>query len=295
MSVGMVLAFMMYHQYFIRSLKGAADALLEWGLLRIHLDRLNDIVATDPEPSGSMALAITHGRIIFEDVSFSYSKDSNEKIVEKQSFAIEPGKFLAITGRSGAGKTTLLKLLLGLEKPTSGRVTIDGIDVCDATWSAKAEAIAVVMQDDSLLAGTITENIAFFNSHPDVERTRWAAKMACIDKDVSQMPMGFDTVIGDLGNTLSGGQKARIMIARALYRLPRILILDEGTAYLDLATETELNSNLKKMEITRIAFAHRPDTLAIADEVLLLSNGKLVPWKKSKANCELLPVSLTPT
>jgi ATP-binding cassette subfamily B protein RaxB len=188
---------------------------------------------------------------------------------------IEAGETVAITGQSGEGKTTLLKLLLGLETPTSGEVLYDGTNLSGIARSHFIDHIATVMQDDTLLSGTIAENIAFFDDHLDFERIEASAKAACIHEEIEAMPMRYASLIGDMGSALSGGQKQRIMIARALYKNPGILFMDEGTSQLDIKVERAINDNLSKLNITRVIVAHRPDTLRIADRVLKLTNGKL--------------------
>ncbi|MCB8828256.1 ATP-binding cassette domain-containing protein, partial [Escherichia coli] len=159
--------------------------------------------------------------------------------------------------------------------PTSGDISYDGANI---NWLARAhfiEHIATVMQDDTLLSGSIAENIAFFDAPLDFERIEAAAKSACIHADIEAMPMRYASLIGDMGSALSGGQKQRIMIARALYKRPKILFMDEGTSQLDVKVERSINDNISKLNITRVIVAHRPDTLRIADRVLNLTHGKL--------------------
>jgi ATP-binding cassette, subfamily B, bacterial CvaB/MchF/RaxB len=280
LTLGMVLAFVMYHQYFVRAAKSGIDALMGWELLKVHIDRLNDIIGTPAEKDGDCSVKISKGTIEMKKVTFSYDKYSKKKLITNTNLRIDAGEFVALTGNSGCGKTTLLKLILGIEKPSSGCITIDGFDVSELTNKSKAKSIAVVMQDDCLLSGTIAENIAFFDPVLSKEKVEQAAIQACVHEEILAMPMGYLTYVGDLGNSLSGGQKSRIMIARALYREPRIILLDEGTAHLDIAVEKRINANFKSMNITRFAIAHRPDTLQVADRVFVLESGRLRPWHK---------------
>ena len=152
----------------------------------------------------------------------------------------------------------------------------DGIELEAWGLAAIRRQIGVVMQDDLLLAGSIAENIASFAPDADLDRISEAAKIAAIHEEILRMPMGYESLVGEMGATLSGGQKQRIILARALYKRPKLLILDEGTSNLDVATEAKINDALKRLNITRIAAAHRPDTLAKADRVFHLVNGALV-------------------
>ncbi len=187
---------------------------------------------------------------------------------------IRAGEFVALAGPSGHGKSTLLNLLLGVYGPTNGYIEYDGT-VLDA-WGLRElrQQIGAVMQNDTLLTGTIAENISLFSPTPDQGRIYEVAALAAVHDVIESMPMGYQTMIGELGNTLSGGQKQRLMIARALYRRPSLLILDEGTSQLDISTEANINDALKDLNITRIAAAHRPDTLAKADRVISVFEGR---------------------
>jgi ATP-binding cassette subfamily B protein RaxB len=189
---------------------------------------------------------------------------------------IAPGEFVAIAGASGGGKSTLIKILAGLYQPTEGEVLIDGQPL--GRWNAQSlrSQIALVAQDDSLLQGTIAENISGFDEQTDMQLVRVCAELAQIRTDIERMPMGYESLVGDMGSTLSGGQKQRVLIARALYRRPRILILDEGTSHLDLENERAVNAALSELAITRLVVAHRPETLRAAGRVVSLQEGVLV-------------------
>jgi ATP-binding cassette subfamily B protein RaxB len=189
---------------------------------------------------------------------------------------IAPGEFVAISGTSGCGKSTLIKIVAGLYKPSYGNVYIDGQPL--NRWNAQSlrSQIALVAQDDSLLQGTIAENISGFDEQTDMQLVRVCAELAQIRTDIERMPMGYESLVGDMGSTLSGGQKQRVLIARALYRRPRILILDEGTSHLDLENERAVNAALSQLAITRLVVAHRPETLRAAGRVVSLQDGVLV-------------------
>jgi ATP-binding cassette subfamily B protein RaxB len=182
---------------------------------------------------------------------------------------------VAITGASGSGKTTLLKILLGLLQPTSGEVLYGGLPLRQLGVSNVRREFGAVMQDDMLLSGSLADNIAFFDPAPDAARIESCARMAQLHSDVAAMPMGYHTLIGDLGSGLSGGQRQRLLLARALYRRPRVLLLDEATSHLNVANERAVSEALTHMRLTRIVIAHRPETIACARRVLRLRDGSL--------------------
>jgi ATP-binding cassette subfamily B protein RaxB len=281
-TIGMMMSFIAYQVYFGQTAKNAVDAFVSWRTLSVHLDRLADLAlapAQDNERGKRLPLS---GMIELAGLSFRYHPDE-PLLLSDISMRVEAGETVAVTGQSGEGKTTLLKLLLGLETPTSGEVLYDGTALNGIARSHFIDHIATVMQDDTLLSGTIAENIAFFDDHLHHERIEACAKAACIHDEIEAMPMRYASLIGDMGSALSGGQKQRIMIARALYKNPRILFMDEGTSQLDIRVEHAINDNISKLNITRLIVAHRPDTLRIADRVLNLSNGKLAELTVSRA------------
>lgn len=190
---------------------------------------------------------------------------------------------MAITGPSGAGKSTLLKLMAGLLQPQAGDVVINGHSVC-ASRAAVLGKVGFVLQDDSLFAGSINSNIAFASDVPDLERVQACARLACLHEEIMAMPMGYETLIGEMGGALSGGQQQRLLLARALYQQPSILILDEATSHLDVPTEQRIAAMFSELRITRIFAAHRPDTVAIADRVLALTGAGLTEVTQRKSS-----------
>jgi ATP-binding cassette, subfamily B, bacterial CvaB/MchF/RaxB len=158
--------------------------------------------------------------------------------------------------------------MLGLLEPTSGEVLVDGIPL--PVFGAKAfrEQVGAVMQDDQLLSGSIADNICFFDAAFDRDWMIRCAQMAGVHDEIMAMPMAYNSLIGDMGSSLSGGQKQRVLLARALYRRPKILILDEGTAHLDVEKEKAINDNLRRLDITRVSVAHRPEIIAGTDTIL---------------------------
>jgi ATP-binding cassette subfamily B protein RaxB len=205
---------------------------------------------------------------------FRYS-DTEPWLLNDITFRIKPGECVAIVGASGAGKSTLLKLMAGLLKPQSGDVVVNGHSVCESR-AAVLGNVGFVLQDDCLFAGTIADNIAFSSDVADMSRVEECARLACLDEEINQMHMGYSTLIGDMGSALSGGQQQRLLLARALYQRPSILILDEATSHLDVPTEQRIAAMLVDLRMTRIFAAHRPDTIRIADRVITLSrSGKI--------------------
>lgn len=274
MTIGMITAFLAYKLQFERRLIALLDKWIAFKLLDVHLERVSDIALTDREfdlgarpGSGSFG-----GAVEFRNVTFRYAP-RDPYVLQGLNLRIEPGEFVALTGPSGQGKSTLISLLVGIYRPTAGDILYDSKPI--SAWGAKAirQQIGVVMQNDQLLSGSIEENIALFDPNPDIERIRWAAEAAQIISEIEAMPMGFNSLVGDMGTSLSGGQQQRIIIARALYRQPRLLVLDEGTSQVDVATEIKINEALRELKITRVAAAHRPDTLEKADRVIHVLNG----------------------
>ncbi|KGQ18605.1 colicin V secretion ABC transporter ATP-binding protein [Lysobacter dokdonensis DS-58] len=191
---------------------------------------------------------------------------------------------MAIVGASGCGKTTLVKLLLGLLPATEGRITVDGRELSRLGTRHYRERVGAVMQDDKLFAGSVAENIAFGEDGYDLARVEEAARLAAVHDDIVSLPMGYHSLIGDMGTTLSGGQKQRVILARALYRQPRFLFLDEATSHLDVERERRVNDAVRALKITRIIIAHRPETIASADRVLVMHGGRIVQEVRPNAH-----------
>jgi ATP-binding cassette subfamily B protein RaxB len=277
-SIGMLFAFVSYKEQFNSRTATLIDRLFELRLLSLQVDRLSDIVLELPEPNGEGPMLEfanpTPPALEVRSLSYRYS-DTDPWLLEDANFRVSFGECIAITGRSGVGKSTMLKLISGLLHPQQGEVLFGGTSV----YRNRVEItrmIGFVMQEDNLFSGTISENIHFFDDAPDLEYVRECAALACIEDDIAAMPMGYNTLVGDMGTNLSGGQKQRILIARALYRRPSVLVFDEATSHLDLETEELIARSLAALKMTRVMVAHRPQTIAIADRVVLIENGRIV-------------------
>lgn len=276
-SIGMVFAYMAYKNQFIGKSATLIDQAIQFKMLGLHLERLSDIALTEEDRSFLIAPETEtelNGKIELRDIHYRYSP-SDPMVLKGVNLEIEQGEHIAITGPSGGGKSTLLKILLGLVEPQSGEVLIDGVPLHRFGYKSFHRQIAAVLQEDSLFAGSIADNIALFDDDVDIKLVLSAAAAASIHEDIAAMPMQYETLIGDMGSTLSGGQKQRVLLARALYRRPKILLMDEGTAHLDAKHEAAVNAAIKQMGITRLIIAHRHETIAAADRVLIMSGGKL--------------------
>ncbi|MFV0336166.1 MAG: peptidase domain-containing ABC transporter, partial [Tropicimonas sp.] len=277
-SVGMLMAFLSFRQTFSDRALSLVGEIMQFRLLELHLERLADIVTAEPDITDQEdrppRMIDVEGGLELNDVSFRYGAAS-PPVLENVSLSIAPGDFLAITGPSGGGKTTLAKLLLGLNKPDDGQILLDGQLATPELWRAWRSQVGVVAQDDQLLSGSIADNIAFFDPDMEMERVVAAAAAAQVHEDIIAMPMQYLSLVGDMGSALSGGQRQRVLLARALYREPRLLLLDEGTANLDEPTERAIADLIAQLPITRIVIAHRPALIERASRRVQCCDGTI--------------------
>ncbi|MDT3485428.1 peptidase domain-containing ABC transporter [Stenotrophomonas maltophilia] len=273
-SVGMLIAYLAYKDQFSQRVGALIDKWVEFRMLRLHGERLSDIVLTEPEDhSFSAGNMLPDGlRIEVEGLGFRYAP-GEPWVLKNCSFVVDAGESVAIIGPSGCGKSTLIKILLGLLHPTEGQIRIGGVPLSRIGVGDYRRMIGAVMQDDQLFAGSVSDNIAFEDDHHDEARVREVAQVAAVHDDIAAMPMGYNSLIGDMGTTLSGGQKQRVILARALYRKPQLLFLDEATSHLDVERERLVNEAVRQLELTRVIIAHRPETIASADRVLVMHAG----------------------
>ena len=275
-SVGMLFAFIAYKEQFAGRISGLIDKVVELQMLKLQGERLADIVLTAPEPrveAGGRALV---GPLTLElrGVGFAYA-DGEPEVLRALDLTILPGESVAIVGPSGCGKTTLLKVMLGVHSPQRGEIRVAGVPLARLGLEAWRDMIGTVMQDDQLFAGSITDNIGFFDPDADLDWIAECARLAAVKDEIEAMPMGFSTLIGDMGASISGGQKQRILLARALYKRPKILFLDEATSALDIDREREVNQSIRQLQLTRVIVAHRPETIASAGRVIVLQDGRV--------------------
>lgn len=284
---GMLVAFISFADQFIARASGLVDAVIDFTMLRLHGERLADIVLTEPEGDMETLLpAVAQDdkappSLSVRDLCFRYA-ETEPYVIQHCNIAVAAGESVAIIGPSGQGKTTLARLIMGLLRPESGCIEIDGIDIKKLGMRNYRDRLGCVMQDDILFAGSIADNISFFDAAPAQEQIEAAAKLAQIHEDIIAMPMGYHSLVGDMGSSLSGGQIQRVLLARALYRRPSLLILDEASSHLDVARERSINEAIKNMQITRIIIAHRPETICSADRIILLHQKSAVEIDKNQ-------------
>lgn len=284
LSLGMLFAFLAYADQFSSKTNAAVERAADLSLLGVQSERLADIVLAKPESDGRGALTqLRDASLVLRRITFRYGPEE-DAVLSNVTLQVRDGECLALTGASGAGKSTCMKLMLGILQPTSGHVEIGGLRLDHLGHRAYRDVFAAVLQDDQLFAGTILDNICFHDERSDISFAMECAGKARIHDEIERMPMGYHTLVGDMGTALSGGQKQRLLLARALYKRPRILFLDEATSHLDLDNERQINEAIAALQVTRILIAHRPQTIAIADRVVRVGGGRIVELSGSDAH-----------
>lgn len=279
-TAGALMAFVAYKDQFGARAGSLIDKFFDLKMLRVHTERLGDILFSEPEQEARKgkehvlpeAEALD---IEIRDVSFRYA-DGEPFVLNNVSMKIKAGESVALVGPSGSGKSTLANVILGVLPPTQGDVLVGGVSTREVGHHALRSVVGAVMQDDVLFAGSVADNISFFDPNGNRARVEECAKLAAIHDDILMMPMQYETLVGDMGTVLSGGQKQRILLARALYKKPAILILDEATSALDIQREAEVNGAIQELKVTRFIIAHRPETIRSADRVILLIGGEVM-------------------
>lgn len=276
-SVGMLFAFISYKDQFSQRMASLIDKIFEFQMLRLHGERIADIIMS-PAESNLMGEEIDaksfYPSIELRDIKFRYS-DEEPDVFNRLTLTIPAGQCVAITGPSGSGKTTLMKILLGLLEPTEGEIYVGGVEIRRFGLKNYRQMVGTVMQDDMMFSGSLSDNISFFDQTPDLDWIKECAQLAAIHAEILSMPMAYNTLVGDIGIGLSGGQKQRILLARALYKRPKILVLDEATSHLDALNEQAVNSAVKNTALTRIVVAHRQETIKMAERVIVLQKGEI--------------------
>ena len=284
LTLGMFFAFQSYRGQFAERINSLVDMFFSFRTVGLHLERLADIVYADPERGIDAPLMVgkkLSGKIESSGIDFRYG-DAEPWILRNIDFTVNPGDKIALVGPSGGGKTTLLKLLIGLHRPVSGEVLFDGRSVEALGVRAVRSQLGVVMQDDRLLSGSLYDNISFFDPEIDHERVESCANAAQVHSDIMAMPMGFQSLVGDMGSSLSGGQVQRILLARALYATPRMLFLDEGTANLDAKSEAAIVELLEQLPITQVIVAHRTAAIRHCNRFLEVRDGQVHEVSRDK-------------
>ena len=296
LSVGMLLAFLAYRTQFDSRLTQLISKGIDLMMLRLYAERLSDVVLTPSEPVSARAVnSQTQDAppdIAIEGLGFRYA-EHDPWVLDAITLNVAAGQSLAITGASGCGKTTLVNLLLGVYQPAAGVIRIGNIPLEQLGNDRWRQMVGSVMQDDSLFAGSLADNISFFDARPDLPWVEECAKLAAVHTDIQAMAMGYQTLVGDMGTVLSGGQKQRVLLARALYKRPCVLILDEATSHLDLKREALINASIAQLQITRIVIAHRPETIGSVQRVVEMDKGKIIFDGEPRAYFERLQLQRT--
>src|SRR5450432_4071631 len=279
MTTGSLFAYTLYMGFLVAPVAQIASIGTQITEALAGLDRTREVLGEnreDEDPERTTILPVINGRIEFEHVDFSY--EEGKPVLDDVSFVSEPGSVTALVGSSGSGKSTIIGLVAAFYKPTSGRVTVDNIDLAHVRLDSYRSALGVVLQDSFLFDGSIRENIAF--SRPDATEAQImeACHIAHVDEFAERFKDKYDTIIGERGVKLSGGQKQRVSIARAVLADPRVLILDEATSSLDSESEAYIQQGLKYLMEGRTTFviAHRLSTIRQADQILVVEAGKIV-------------------
>ena len=275
LSTGTFLAFNTAFATFIASATRLSNTLISILDINVLWERVQPILQATPEVGankfhpGKLA-----GQLKLEGVCFRYRQDSR-LILENITLEAKAGEFIALVGPSGSGKSTIIRLLLGFETPEAGTVSYDGRDLSGLDIAAVRRQLGVVLQNGRIMSGSIWENIAG-GAIVTQKQVWWALQMAGLANDVQAMPMGVHTIIAEGGGNISGGQRQRLFIARALVRQPQILLFDEATSALDNRTQAIVNQSLEKMGVTRVVIAHRLSSIRHADRIYVLQRGKIL-------------------
>ena len=295
MQVGDLTAFTTYIVQILMSLMMLSMVLLQSSRAIASVKRISEVLDTEidltDENASRKDLKVTEGKVEFKDVAFSYSNEGGEKILEHINFTAEPGKVLGIIGTTGSGKTSLVQLIPRLYDVTEGQVLVDGVDVREYSLKNLRDGVGMVLQKNVLFSGTIDENLRWGNEEASEEEVRSAAEAAQADGFVTSFTKGYDSDLGQGGSNVSGGQKQRLCIARALLKKPKILILDDSTSAVDTATEAKIRESFSTTlkDTTKIIIAQRIGSVESADKIIVLDDGRIIGMgthEELMKNCE---------
>jgi ATP-binding cassette subfamily B protein len=282
LTIGQLMAFIALAVNVMRPVTMLVDLWGDVQEVSVSMERLNDVFETKPEEDpgapGVVRMPAVEGHIRFENVTFRYPTRPDRNALENINLEIYPGQTVALVGRSGAGKSTFANLLLRMHSPNRGRIFIDGQDIRQVSLSSLRSQVGVVPQDVVPFSGTIRHNIAFASENAPLDAVIGAAMLAGAHEFIMNLPLGYETVVGERGQSLSGGQRQRIAIARALFRQPRILIFDEATSALDTESERAIQHNMETIlkGRTTLVIAHRLSTVRNADLIVVMDAGSVV-------------------
>jgi ATP-binding cassette subfamily B protein RaxB len=287
-TLGTMLMVFVFSTFLMERIDNCVNYAMELRRVQTHAERIDEIISgsedTEPSTLRPFLLGPDQGvSVRMRNVWFRYG-DASPWLLKGVNLTIQSGESVAIVGPSGSGKTTLMHLLVGLLEPTQGEILINDRDLRTITSSDYAKVVGAVMQDDMLFQGTVADNISFFDAPVDMARVVEVARRANIAHECEAMPMRYYSLLAEGATDISGGQKQRLFIARALYHAPKILFLDEATSHLDAESETLVNRAITAMEITRVLVAHREGTIAMADRVLEVDprSGQIVERSRSE-------------
>lgn len=279
-TIGVLFAFMAYQMLFTQRVYIFIKNIFEFKLLKIHVDRVNDILFQEDEKNIYGVINKKEfndnisGKIEIRNLYFKYP-NKECYLFENLNLTIQSGESVVFVGKSGCGKSTLLKIIAGIIPFEKGDILIDGMNIKDIGLNEYRKKIGLVLQsEEQLYSASVKDNITLFKENVLLEDVYEAAKKACIHDEIIDKRMRYETIIGNFGNSFSGGQIQRLILARALYRKPKILFIDEGTSALDNELEKNIIENLKKEKMTRISVAHREESIKMADRVIDISKIK---------------------
>jgi len=279
LKIGELTSFLSYVLLILNSLMMMSNVFLMMTRSLASASRIVEVLDEKIDITDEQAedISVKKGSIEFDHVWFKYKKEAKEYVLSDVSFNIEAGQTIGIIGQTGSAKTTLVSLIPRLYDATKGTVRIDGIDVKKYTMRHLRDAIAVVLQKNTLFSGSLLSNLYWGNENASMEEINEACHIACVDEFLDRLPQGYDTDMGQGGVNVSGGQKQRICIARAILKKPKVLILDDSTSAVDTATEAKIREGLAKKlpDMTKIVIAQRISSVKHADQIIILDRGKV--------------------